>query len=67
MTPRRERRSLLTHAEVDWEQHGLEPRWIGMETADCAAALQPNVYNIKGSPELGRFLAAPLIVAKPRW
>jgi hypothetical protein len=56
-TPKTPQQSLLTDAEVDWERHGLEPRWIGLEAADCAAALQPNVSNIKGSPELGRFLA----------
>ena len=28
-----------------------------MEAADCVAALQPTVYNIKGSAELGRYFA----------
>lgn len=51
------RRSRLNASDVDWQRHGLEPRWIEMESADCAAALQPTVYDIKGSAELERLLA----------
>jgi hypothetical protein len=45
---------LLAEADVDWEQHGLEPRWLGKETADCAAAFDPRTPS---SDELSRFLA----------
>lgn len=41
----------------DWARHGLEPRWLGMETSDCAAALDPRNYHNSGAEERDRFLA----------
>ncbi|NGY65093.1 hypothetical protein G7043_39895 [Lentzea sp. NEAU-D13] len=35
------RTSPLETTVIDWDQHGVEPRWQGMETADCVAALLP--------------------------
>jgi hypothetical protein len=41
----------------DWAQHGLEPRWLGTETSDCASALDPRNYHNSGAEEQDRFLA----------
>lgn len=49
--------SALDGAPVDWEGRGVEPRWVGFETADCVAALQPNSFESRGADELRRFLA----------
>jgi hypothetical protein len=40
---------------VDWEQFGVEPRWLHHETSDCVAAVQPN-FNA-GASEQRRLLA----------
>jgi hypothetical protein len=43
--------------ELGWQKHGLEPRWLGMESSDCAVALQPGFYASGGASERDRFLA----------
>lgn len=45
----RVRASPLSAAVVDWDKHGVEPRWKDMETSDCVAALLPG-----GSADAGR-------------
>src|SRR6185312_3243462 len=40
-----------------WAEHGLAPRWLRMESSDCAAALNPSIYHDRGADELERFLA----------
>jgi hypothetical protein len=42
---------------LDWEKHGMQPRWLGMETSDCAVALEPGFYHGQGDTERDRFLA----------
>jgi len=54
---RRQRRSALVEPGVEWQKLGVEPRWLGMETSDCAAALDPSVFYGRGADELERFLA----------
>src|SRR4029450_2756109 len=43
--------------KVSWEANGVEPRWLGQETSDCAAAFDPSVFHNHGVDELRRFLA----------
>lgn len=43
--------------DLDWQKHGLQPRWLGMETSDCAAALEPGYSTGGGEDERERFLA----------
>jgi hypothetical protein len=43
-------------AGLDWQKHGLESRWLGMETSDCAVAVQPSIFHGRGADELKRFL-----------
>jgi hypothetical protein len=50
------RRSRLQGSSIDWQRHGVEPRWLGMETGDCAAAINPVIFQNRGGTELGRFL-----------
>ncbi len=44
-------------AGLAWQQHGMEPRWLGMETSDCAVAVEPSIFHNPGPAELDRFLA----------
>jgi hypothetical protein len=55
--PRRQDRVPLVGPGIDWRRHGLEPRWLGMETSDCTAALNPSIFHGHGADELQRFLA----------
>jgi len=41
---------------LNWHGHGLQPRWLGMETSDCAVALEPSIFHGRGADELDRFL-----------
>ena len=41
---------------LDWDRYGLQPRWLGMETSDCAVALEPSIFHGNGADELDRFL-----------
>ena len=42
---------------LDWQKHGLQPRWLGTETSDCAVAVQPGSFHNRGADERDRFLA----------
>ena len=50
------RRSLRVPDGLDWQGCGLQPRWLGMETSDCAVAVQPSIFHNNGAAELDRFL-----------
>ncbi len=50
------RRTPLAAAEVDWQQLGVEPRWLGVETVDCVAALEPGRFSGSGRNEFSRLL-----------
>lgn len=51
----KQRRPALARPDLDWDGVGFEPRWVGFDTADCAAALQPNIYSGHGADEFNRF------------
>jgi hypothetical protein len=53
---RAQRPSQHVLAGLDCQKHGLQPRWLGMETSDCAVALNPQIYATYGADELRRFL-----------
>lgn len=48
--------SALNTTEIDWTKYEIEPRWIGSESADCVAALQPGSYHNHGAPDRDRYL-----------
>src|SRR5437867_6319960 len=54
---RHKRRSRFADPSIDWKGHGLQPRWLDMETSDCAVALDPSIFDSSGRTELDRFLA----------
>ena len=54
---RRIRRSPLIDPGIDWTTPGFVPRWLGMESSDCAVALEPSIFHGRGAEELTRFLA----------
>ncbi|HCT80118.1 MAG TPA: hypothetical protein DGT23_26850 [Micromonosporaceae bacterium] len=43
--------------QLDWQRHGLQPRWLGMESSDCAVAIEPGHSAGRGDDERDRFLA----------
>lgn len=50
-----QRRPAIAGSALDWSALGLEPRWVGADTADCVAALQPSIYSGHGADEFTRF------------
>jgi hypothetical protein len=52
---REKRRPPIASATLEWNALGFEPRWVGFDTADCAAALAPSVYSGHGADEFNRF------------
>ena len=51
----KQRRPVVASPSLDWEVLGFEARWVGFDTADCAAALQPSIYAGHGADEVDRF------------
>jgi hypothetical protein len=45
----------LLEAAFDWEAHGVMLRWLGMESGDCPAAIEPHNFHQHGAEELERF------------
>lgn len=52
---RNQRRPSVAWPDFDWAGLGFEPRWVGSDTAACAAARQPSVYGGQGADEFDRF------------
>ncbi|MEV4691354.1 hypothetical protein AB0K27_09560 [Micromonospora echinospora] len=50
-------RSFRVPGDLNWVEKGLQPRWLGMETSDCAVAIEPGFYHSEGADERDRFLA----------
>ena len=46
-----------TGGGIDWAALGVDPRWVGMESSDCAAALKPGIYHSEGARERDRYIA----------
>lgn len=55
---RKKRRPGVADASLDWSALGFQPRWVGFDTADCAAALQPSIFSGQGADEFNRFRRA---------
>jgi len=51
----KKRRPTIASATLDWGTLGFEPRWLGFDTADCVAALQPSIFSGQGADEFNRF------------
>ncbi|MFD6517109.1 hypothetical protein [Rhodococcus sp. NPDC060176] len=47
----------ISAAALDWEQLNVQPRWLGQESADCVAAIEPSIFTGSGADELRRFSA----------
>lgn len=43
--------------DLNWERHGLQPRWLGQESSDCSVAIDPGYVHGRGADERDRFLA----------
>lgn len=52
----RQQRPTLAAPDFPWENLGVEARFIGSESIDCVAALQPNIFHGHGADELKRYL-----------
>jgi len=55
--PGPQERSRLDGNGIGWTDLGADPRWIGMESSDCAAALHPGIYHSEGARERDRYIA----------
>jgi hypothetical protein len=55
----------FTSPELNWEKHGLEPRWLGRETSECAAAFNPSIFHNHGANERSRFLQGARLRGEP--
>ena len=56
-SPGPQERSRLDGRGIDWAALGVDPRWVGMESSDCAAALKPGIYHSEGARERDRYIA----------
>lgn len=52
-----QQRSQLAKPGIEWAGFGVDPRWAGMETSDCAAALEPGFFHNQGASERDRYIA----------
>lgn len=52
----KESRPTVLKESLDWRGLGIEPRWLGMETSDCSASINPSIYDRRGADELDRFV-----------
>lgn len=52
----RAERSPRVPAGLDWAGIGFQPRWLGMDTSDCAVAINPSNFRDEGADEQQRFL-----------
>ena len=56
-SPGAQERSRLDGGGINWTALGADPRWVGMESSDCAAALHPGIYHSDGARERDRYIA----------
>ncbi|MFE6522290.1 hypothetical protein [Streptomyces sp. NPDC057794] len=53
------------YAGISWTEHGAEPRWLGMDTSTCAAAINPSHFSGHGADEYVRFLSGAASRGEP--
>ncbi|GGX82049.1 hypothetical protein [Streptomyces fructofermentans] len=53
------------YAAVSWSALGAEPRWLGMDTSTCAAAINPSRLYNRGADEFDRFLSGAASRGEP--
>ncbi|MCI4145763.1 hypothetical protein [Streptomyces sp. MMS20-AI2-20] len=53
------------YAGISWTEYGAEPRWLGMDTSTCAAAINPSHFSGDGADEYDRFLSGAASRGEP--
>ncbi|NJP74961.1 hypothetical protein, partial [Streptomyces sp. C1-2] len=53
------------YAEISWTEHRAEPRWLGMDTSTCAAAINPSDFSTHCADEFDRFLSGAASRGEP--
>lgn len=53
------------YADISWSESGAEPRWLGMDTSTCAAAINPSHFASRGADEFERFLSGAASHGEP--
>ncbi|MFD5861517.1 hypothetical protein [Streptomyces chartreusis] len=53
------------YAGISWTKYGAEPRWLGMDTSTCAAAINPSHFSGHGADEFDRFLSGAASRGEP--
>jgi len=54
---RRAVRPRIAAEAIDWEDLGLQPRWVGDDTSEAVAAIEPSNHSGEGADEWRRFQA----------
>ncbi|WP_139224517.1 hypothetical protein [Cellulomonas marina] len=52
----RQARPRIASEQLPWEDAGLRPRWVGDDTSQAVAAIDPCIYHGRGADELERFV-----------
>lgn len=52
---RNQKRPAIADADLDWAGAGLNPHWVGTDSVECAAALEPSPFHTQGAEEFERF------------
>jgi hypothetical protein len=47
----------ITSEQIPWENLGLTPRWLGEDSSNAVAAIEPSRFHNRGVKEWDRFLA----------
>jgi hypothetical protein len=49
-------RPAITRELIDWDTLGLTPRWLGEDSSEAVAAIEPGIFTGRGAQEWERFL-----------
>jgi hypothetical protein len=47
----------ITREVIDWDGLGLTPRWVGDDSSEAVAAIDPSLFHDRGAHEWRRFVA----------
>lgn len=54
-SPLRRSRPQIAAERLAWSEIGLQPRWVGDDTSQAVAAIDPSIFHGHGAEELDRF------------
>ena len=63
-------RPVIALPDLDWASLGLTPRWVGEDSSESVAAIEPSRFHGYGADEWGRFVRGTRSrgeLAEPSW